>query len=260
MNAFRRPGRVRLAASGLAALVLTSGVSVSDMATAEASQDATRRPEVSFKFAASHIDAGTGPTISYTAAGVPRGGKVLVQRSYGRKLKTVKSVPAGTGTITLPAVGQGKYTYRLAITDSSGETVASSEHKLYAYADVTLATFLEDSTSTVQIGDHVFRYVISSRNDRDEIIKVNGSSCDQFTMDVGADTSYYDDTNPTTISVIQERADVQSFNVSPNSTSQATIGLAKGAWQVNAAGDGEYYIYLNGTLSCYTPSGSPRFY
>jgi hypothetical protein len=41
---------------------------------------------------------------------------------------------------------------------------------------------------------------------------------------------------------------------------RVVVGLAKGAWQVNAAGDGEYGLYINGTLSCYMPSGSPRFY
>lgn len=250
---------------GLTALAATGVLGAGSAAGAAAHSGLpAHRAGVAFSFAASHIENGSRPVVRYSVSGVPRHGRVLLQRTHGHRYATVaKLAKHGAHSYTAPAVAQGAYAYRILVLSKSGRILAKVSHTLYSYAPVTLATFLGDSSETVQINGQEFRYIDEAGNNRGEIFKVNSSSCDAILLNVGADdqNSYYGhDTSPATISVVQENADEQSFNVSAEGTASDLVGLAHGAWEVDTAGDDQFDVFVNATLSCYTPSGSPDFY
>jgi hypothetical protein len=250
------------ARAALASLLSLTGMALApagSLAAQPAVADATsgRSTSVAFHFVSTQIDANTQPTVVY-AAHKPRHGKILFQRKIGKHYSTISHLKGGSRTYVAPAVPQGRFAYRILVKDRHGHVVAQQKKSLNAYAPVALSTLLSSSTSTVNIAGREFRYVLSQTNYANGVImKVDSTSCRSIDLQVGADTGYYSDTTPSVISFIQENADPASFDAYSNTVAEQTFGILGGSWEIDESGDGDYNLYANATLSCYTPTGSP---
>jgi hypothetical protein len=252
--------KIRLVALTMAALALT----VPAMSAARAAT-ATPKPTASFAFKHDRVKANTKLVLTYRTAHLPAGAKDYLQRQFGSAhvWKNVMLLKAASGTATAPGVQIGKYAYRMHVTKSGKVLVNSRTRSLYSYGTVALSTlcadeYVECSTNTVQIGDHVFSYVLTGANaypDYSTVLKLTSTSCNSMDLQFGTD----DTTSGAEayIEVIQTSSDPEYGSTPISTIGTFTGGLDGGPFYLEVSETNEYLTYVNGTANCYTLSGLP---
>lgn len=238
----------------LAGAVVAGSLAVSAVAVlpSAAAAPAAKRAIITVAAASVAIDAGTSPVLNYTVTRFRSGAKILMQRQYGTAgvWKTVGKLTAASGSFTAPAVGQGEFVYRVAVKQRK-RILAARTALVRAYAPVSMETFLNDSSSTTQIGTRLFRYVLSWTGLSSSIsVSADDHTCRHLSLEVGLSGG---NSSSTLVTVVQEAADPASVTVPKGEVKTLEVDLAPGAFQVTHSNSA--YGYLNGTLSCYTPSG-----
>jgi hypothetical protein len=208
--------------------------------------------ELGFQFQSADVDQ-NGPAVAlYTVKGMPKGGKIVLQRAFGtaNKFKVVTSSTQTSGAFSITAPPMGQYTYRLLVTDKNGKRIAWGDQKLRAYGDVPFATMLDTSTRTREVAGTMFRYsIITSWGDTER--SWDSTSCRSFTIQAastGRPTSA-----PGTVTITQEAADQTIIEVPGGQIVGATVGIAPGSVKMYLEGNG--YVMVDGVGSCYTRNG-----
>ncbi len=238
-------------------------------ASAAQASVATTRPSATFHFKAVRVDQGTKPVVIYSTSHLPAKSVSYLQRQFGSAhvWENVEKLKAASGTVTAPGVEMGKYVYRLRVMQGSKVVVTSAARTLYSYGSVPLNAFCNESQAgycgspqTVQIGQTVFTYTVesgapNSYPDYTDVLELNSTSCDAITVRYATDdTNSGDDVYE---EVIQARSDPQygQAGIDTIATFQAT--LDGGPFYLEDSETEGYQIYMNGSASCYTPSGLP---
>lgn len=237
--------RYRSLVTGVAATVLVVALAAPAQAAAKAT--------IGFN---SRVGQGTKVKITYRVAKKLRGANIALQRTFGTssKYSTITKLSKASGSVTVKAPIRGKYRYRV-IVRMGKRTLATAVRTLYSYSDVPLTAVTHYSTSTTEVGGNLFRYMFSNYSGTDDEYKLDSTSCRGGTLDL-AKTG--DAGSMGTASISQEYADLQEFNVTSGDIVSYRFTLAsRGAVQFSTTDpSGDYgYIFMNGTLSCYTADG-----
>lgn len=212
------------------------------------------RPSVSWSFASTSIDAGASPMVNYASRKLPPRTKLMLQRQFGTSgtWRTVAALSGRSGSFVAPAVGQGRYVYRVAAVQRKKKVLAKRTGTLYAYAPVSLQTFLNISSSqTTEIGGRLFRWVKSwNALTSSTVFSVDSHTCRTLSLEAGLTGG---NSETALVEIVQEAADPSSMTLFKDQVSSVQVPLASGALEVSHSRSA--YGFLNGELSCYTPDG-----
>ncbi len=250
------------AAASLAVLACLS-------ATAAQAAVSSSHPSASFHFKDASVTDKTKPTVIYSTKNLPAKSVIYLQRQFGTAhvWENVEKLKAAAGTVTAPADEMGKYEYRVRVTQGSKVVVTSTTHPLYSYGSVVLNAFCNESEAgycgspqTVQIGQTIFTYSVESYEPNSypnytDVLELNSTSCNSITVRFA--------TNDTTSGdfayeeVIQARSDAQYGKVGVDAIGTFHASLDGGPFYLEDSETVGDSIFMNGSASCYTPSGLP---
>lgn len=267
-----------LACPAVLAAITAGALALGQAAPALAAKpmSAAAKPRVSFSFKNNRIQSSAHPVVRYTSAHLPFGSKLELQRQFGtaRVWKNVVLLKGRSGTQTIAKVQMGRYRYRIRVVHRTSTVVLSATKQLYSYGRVTLADLCNESnnsievrnanncsTQTVQVGEHIFTYLIEDSppgwpSTSTEVTSSGKTSCRnisiQFALDNNApsqDVAY--------VQVIQSSADQQSKSVGTAVIGNAYFSLDGGPWYLNIATSNAYNDneYVNAYLSCWSQNG-----
>lgn len=211
------------------------------------------------KFDRARVGQGEQTTVRWSVSGRPKGGSVLLQRTYGTSgtYRTIKKV-GWSGSTKVTAPSRGRYRYRIVVRDSHRRTRATVATTLYSYANIQLSTLASDSTDTINVGGALFRYVFA-RGDSGyrTYLRLDSTTCRGGSLDI-AKTGGAGNTGAVTF--VQEFGDEQTFEVTTGNIEHYRFTLAsRGAVQLNisdASDSPSGSTYVNAIFSCYTATGN----
>lgn len=223
------------------------------------------------------VTAGRAFPLAYSALRMPVHSSLYLELQEGsagvwqpvKKLwGPVKQVTSRHGRAVAPGVAMGRQLYRLLITTKYGASSAS--HVVFSYGNVPLGTLASNSyncltggaecqTGTVQIGTSEFNYVLASVDyavypQYEQELSESSSTCRSITVQFGspADGNANDSIE---VEVVRADAAQQTSTIPLGEVGTFTARLDSRAWALDISNGGQYYGYLNGSLSCYTPNG-----
>jgi hypothetical protein len=193
----------------------------------------------------------------------------VIQRMVGtgHTWVTVGKVNSGGNGATV-AVPVGQQSFRLAVVYGRTVVANTSPQVVYGYATMPLReVFSTDQEKPVVIASTSFKYVWAPNLDSFEyvhdaqqnaLINVTHSPCRSLSLRFGASKDEplgVDRYNmPDTVQIVREAADPVARRVGPETFGDLTVTLGRGqSWGLTLSGS--YYIYFNGTGSCYKPLG-----
>jgi hypothetical protein len=252
----------------------TAGMSM--LASLAMAGSAAATPAVSLAIPDSN--AGSPMTYSYTSASVPRAAKLVIQRAMGtaEHFGTVATLAhTRTGTGRLPAQQLGQYSFRIAVVGE--KKVGRHGHKHYVeavlaqkkarakvYGTLTFEQYFQKSEQTFTLPTRTFTYtfVAGFGTDSANVLSISASanSCRSVHADWVPDDDDPNDTpTPVELSVVQESVDAITDTAVDQEISavDATVAPAQ-SWGINIislAANQRGLGYINGTVSCYTPTG-----
>jgi len=224
------------------------------------------RPSASFSFRHDKVSTRTKPVLSYVTSNLPAGVRIYLQRQFGsaHAWKNVEQLKARRGTATAPAVALGEYGYRLHVMAGHRVVVTSRSHKLYSYGTVPLSALcpadgISCPAHTIQVGDTIFTYVLVGNGDYPDYnpaLELNSTSCDSLSLQFAAayDTNTSDSAY---VEVIQSKTDPQYGSTLVGTIGSFRASLDGGPFYLETAETVDADVVMNGTASCYTPSGTP---
>ena len=247
-----------------AVAVAVAGVLVPSVGVASA--QAAPRPLAALKVSTTQVETGAAFTATYSVGHIPLHSKVVLQRTFGTArawrtekvlvAKTLKAKYAGAVATTAPVMGS--YGYRVLVLSSKGKALATAGRNLHVYDNVPLATILNTTTSTEQIGTSLFRYATyDGSTDGNRFLHFDSTTCRSANFVIAADGG----SNGGSLSVVQETADPFSLAVGPGTTASGTVLLSGNAADftltINPYNSfNDYDVYANGTMNCWTPTGT----
>lgn len=269
--------RTYLAGPALFAVIAATALTLGQAAPAGASPtSASARPRVSFKFVNNRIRSSQRPVIKYTSAHLPAGTRLELQRQFGTAhvWKNVIALKGTSGKATAPRVQMGRYRYRIRAYRSRKTVVFSPNGILYSYSRVPLSNICNDqentssvsmngtdcSTSTVQVGNSVFVYLIRDfppgppNYDQDITFGAN-TSCRTISLQFSLDNNASNGSDRASIKLVQTASDAQSASVGTGQIASAYFKLDGGPWDLDLADSNVDGEYVNGYASCWTPGG-----
>jgi hypothetical protein len=246
-----------------AVAVAVAGVLVPSAGAASA--QAAARPLAALKVSAIQVETGAKFTATYSVGHIPLHSKVLLQRTFGtaRAWKTEKVLIAKTlkakysGAIAVTAPVMGSYGYRVEVVSSKSKALVAAGRTVHVFGDVPLATILNVTTSTEQIGTSLFRYATYSSSEYgNRFLHFDSTTCRSATFAIAADAGG----NGGSVSVVQETADPFTLPVGAGLTASGTVLLSGNAADFTLI-DNRYnsynrFTYANGTMNCWTPTGT----
>lgn len=269
--------RTYRAGPALFAVIAASALALGQAAPAGASPtSASAKPRVSFSFKKVRISTSQRPAIRYASAHLPAGSKLALQRQFGtgHVWKNVILLKGSSGTTSAPKVQMGRYRYRIRVYRQSRTVVLSATRLLYSYGRVPLTNICNDNnnnsnvsvsdsdgcqTQTVQVNGMVFTYLIDDNPpappnyDQDITFGVN-TTCRsisfQFSMNNNAAPSDTAD-----IELVQSASDPQKKSVGFGQIASAFFSLDGGPWDLDLSDTNSDGEFVNGHLSCWSPSG-----
>jgi hypothetical protein len=144
------------------------------------------------------------------------------------------------------------------VLSSKGKALVAAGRNLHVYDNVPLATILNTTTSTEQIGASLFRYATyTGYYDGLKFLHFDSTTCRSATFVIASD----DGGNGGAVSVVQETADPYTLTVGPGQTASGTVLLSGNAadftlTQNRYSSDRSLYSYANGTMNCWTATGT----
>jgi hypothetical protein len=224
---------------------------------------AVAKPTVSLT-APSSIDAGAPLSVSWSAARVPAGSRLVIQRQQGtaRVWRTVAHVAGPGGTQPLPSVklAIGTYRFRIADLGSHNKVLAQRQRTVHAFGDVpfsTLFTDFHDSPGVYTTPSRTFSYVDIAGDD-ETAFTVAHNHCRSVHFDFVPGVNGDAQSSVTgSLTVVQETLDPASASVPAETIGALDAALVPGkSWSLLTAhtggGSGLYGVqfYLNGSANC----------
>lgn len=269
--------RTYRAGPALLAVIAASALALGQAAPAGASPtSASAKPRVSFKFVSNRIGSTQHPVIKYTSAHLPAGTKLELQRQFGTAhvWKNVIALKGSSGKATAPKVQMGRYRYRIRAYRRTKTVVFSPNGILYSYGRVPLSNICNDgnsnssvsmngtncSTSTVQVGNSVFVYLIrdfppGQPNYDQDITFGTNTSCRTISFQFSLDNNASNGSDTASIKLVQTASDAQSKSVGTGQIANALFKLDGGPWDLDLSDSHFDAEYVNGSASCWTPGG-----
>jgi hypothetical protein len=256
---------VRAALTGLVAISIAVGLVWSAETAAAALRN---RPTLSVP---RKVTSGQAIKVSYVVSAHPRGGRVVLQRTFGtaQAFKTIYKSRKWHRTVSLTAPPIGAYLFRLEVRNHRGRVVAKSKtHVLYSYDTVALGTIMKRSTRTVSNNGTLFTYVWRTGTCLNyncnapwiKVLKRATTTCRSMSL-VSLYKPYKNEAGSVaTLQLEQATADAQQATVNPDTVTDFDPTLDGSAYllRVQATptnqGNGGYF-YLNGSASCYGTHG-----
>ena len=244
-----------------------------------------KKPSGSLAFVARNIDVGASPVVTYSTKNVPGNATVQLQELVGLKhvWHRVANPRAVRGRVALPRVSaMGTDSYSIAIVNSRHQLLFRSKSQtLHVFGTVTLQTFCHDSEAcsgnpgSERIGSNLFNYVEgvpemdTNPPSFDTLFKVRRTTCRAADIQVAvgwndqlitADYPFYAH-DVVTATVATARLAAQTISVPIETVGTLNATLDGGSWELDVAtsatGDFGDSVFVNGTLTCFTPSGLP---
>ncbi len=235
------------------------------------------REKVYFAFIKSRVNAHHGIALKYSAAGLPRGSALYLQRQAGtaHAWQQVRRLRGLSGRVIAPGVPLGQYAYRVEAKRGRRSLKASRVRKLYSYGSVSIGTLCSNSkvvdnagngcpySGSTQVGSHIFQYKILVNNNGSsvypnfyQLIQFPATTCRSISITFGmpADSSQSGDT--AYIETVEQTKDPAVASAGFGSLATFRAQLDGHPWFLeNAATSTNDGIAINATASCYTRSG-----
>jgi hypothetical protein len=221
---------------------------------------AVAKPTVSLT-APSSIDAGAPLSVSWSAARVAAGSRLVIQRQQGtaRVWRTVAHVAGPGGTQPLPSVklAIGTYRFRIADLGSHNKVLAQRQRTVHAFGDVpfsTLFTGFRGSPGVYTTPSRTFSYVDEVDQDG-TAFTVAHNRCRSVHFDfVPGDFGYAPASENGSITVVQETLDPVAATVPVETIGALDATLVAGkSWSLRVArsgGNTSLDYFLNGLANC----------
>jgi hypothetical protein len=243
---------------------------------------AAQHPSVSWAIPTPRIDAGSRPFATFIVR-MPRHDHAVLQKRVGtghvwRSVAVLHPRHGGNGNASAPSVAQGAHFYRIVVVGKKHRVVARSRTiEVFAYANVALATITGKGTQIVNVNGQPFTYdvgVFATETNGgvadtpayNRLVAMPRATCRSITLTLAAPTPNAGESGGTVaVSVVQENSDPATIQLTGNQIAPFTATLTGAAWELHASslvpdsgpyGPHELDIAANGTLSCYTPSGT----
>lgn len=223
------------------------------------------------------VTAGQGFSFPYTTSGIPRGGRIYIQRQEGTAhvWRNVVSLPiAHRGTGAAAALSMGRFKFRVVIFVSGRMVSSTSAIVVSSYGTIPLGELLPSDAAiagpqgSVLVGSNTFNFIDgTSFDDTEELLSSNATSCRSLSIDIGApantpaNIAAFPGANDWTwtATVYQQTADPVSATVGPGQTATLNANIVPGqSWDLSATFAGTNPnatspdgVLINGTASCY---------
>ncbi len=260
-----RAGRILTAAASL-------GLALGALACTSASAQASTKPSVSLKFATNKVTASKTMTVDVSTKDLPRGTTLYLQWQVGSKhvwtRYRVLGSTAGTSVVKAPDIG--KYEFRVLASTKKATVTSSSDEVLYSYGTVTLTDFCNEAiqcndSGNVQIGSTDYTYA-EYWNTSDTYPQwgeaanlAQNTSCRSATLTFAGSGDFDGAASFVTYEkIVQTKSQATQASTAPNTIGTLTVTLDGGPWiqDISTSDTGiNANVYLNGTFSCYTPTG-----
>jgi hypothetical protein len=248
--------------------------------TAPALAATAPKPKITFVLAKT-ATVGAPVKFSYTAKSIPKGDYVAIQRQIGTTgvWKTVRRLGNKGGKGTLPPLPMGKALVRVALFNKHNKGLTSVRRIVTVYGPVTLSRLCDQFSNVtanwtdscaggaVTIGPNTFSYVAELTAYVAPAVQLTakGSTCRSIHIDFAFDSSHpagESPANSSTLTLEQGSRDPVAASTVPNVVGHLDTPLDGGAWSLTTATAynppalNGWRIYVNGSMSCWTPSGA----
>lgn len=234
----------------------------------------TSKPTVTLKFPSTHVSAGKPFPLAYSSSNLPKNAHLSLQIQVGTNhvWKGVELLKGLSGTAVAPGVPVGVYPYHTVAWLGSRVLAISTPISVYSYGLLQFITVCNVGVQagncgngTTQVGTTIFTYQYDTWPGANSfpgvnVIKLPNTSCRWATWVVAA-TSGGNGPQPGvtgTIQVVQSKSAPQTFVINDGQIKQFNVFYDGGPLYVNewsSVGNGNEYLYWNGSFSCYTLNG-----
>ena len=226
-------------------------------------------PGVVLTIPANRVTADHAFVVRYRALDVPAGSVLYLQKQEGtaRVWKSIKAWKSTSGSALAPGVPLGMWTYRI-IAVHAGRVLAASEPRvLYAYGNVPLGVICRGhgvctTPHTEVVATHAFTWVTGIDTTFATeypkfyaILNANSTTCRSAVLEFASQRPTTPGTGKTYIELLQASSDPQEASTGPNSVGVLRATLDGGPWYVEVSDTQGKGVVVNGTWSCYTPTG-----
>lgn len=230
---------------------------------------AAPRPAASLGIPTQQVNAGTPFTITFSSTRLPSGTVLYLQKQVGTAhVWQVASKLRGTaGTATVSGALMGVHKYRLAALQRNRVVAVSAPKPLYSYGPVTMTTIcraiqIPCSSGVETIGPTLYEYAEGPNApgntypewEQNGTFKANHTTCRSATITfafyrVPASGRAY-------VRLLQARSEPQeAATMSPTEVGTFNVTFDEGPWYLSNATSNGSNVVMNGTFSCYTPTG-----
>jgi hypothetical protein len=222
---------------------------------------------VEWSLSSSTVSAGGTLSVRYVVADGLPADVVAVQRAEGSAsvYRTIKQFPLAANGGSVPAPPMGKWPIRLAVLRDGDISATSTSRQVLSFGEVRLSAVLPQGRvheGTSSAGSTVFNYVYRAGNcdlvcydDVHEILSIGHSSCRSIDLRVLADPG--SDGGSATIMIKQDASDPIERKLANLELTSIKANFHGQSFSVQWQGDlNGAIVMLDGTLSCYTKSGT----
>jgi hypothetical protein len=260
----RGPGMFRRWIAGLAAASLSVGgvVAVAPVALA------APKPSVTLTMVNNQVTAGQPTTIRYLGVHLPSGSTLYLQRQVGTAhvWRTTQTLHGIAGTTVISGEPMGIQHYRIVIYTKKGFVTLSATRGVYFYGNVSMLTICQTaqvggdgcSNQTEVVGTMVLAFVTSAFTaaypNYSTALNNGSTTCRAVTVEFASN----DGSSITGVSyaeILQASADAETATTPAQTIGTLRASLNGGPWYLNTSNDNGDGVAVNGTFSCYTPTG-----
>jgi hypothetical protein len=219
---------------------------------------AAARPRVSVSLPGS-TNAATSIPFSYSASGIGRGERVVLQRpeGTGHVWRTVLTLHSGTRSATLPGLAIGRYQLRIATLAHFGHLLAQQPRRVMVFGNVAFASLFGIAhTGVVTVPTGTFPYALHLYDglvDYTAFSVGTANPCRSVSLQYVPYIDPVASQNQGTGSIVQQSADPVTTTVPTDTVSMLNADLVPGqswAFNVSQPDGGLIDWYINGTANC----------
>jgi hypothetical protein len=214
----------------------------------------------------SQVSADAPISINFSSTRLPAGTAVHIQQQVGTAhvWKTVASATGTSGSKTLAGKGMGVYEFRIVAVLHRRTLASSPPRAVYFYGPVTMTTLCTAlntpcSSGTEQIGTTVYEYAEGPNApgfrypEFGETFHDNHITCRSAVITFASDRP--SSSNIAYLRLLQASSEPQEASTPGLTVGTFDISFDSGPWYLdNSNTDGSNDV-VNGTFSCYTPTG-----
>ncbi len=245
-------------------IVLVSAAGIVDASLVSA----FTRPTMSLTIPRNHVHADAPFRINFASTGLPGGSILSVQQQGGaaHAWKNVARLDGSSGSTIVSGTPMGLYEYRISAIKKTHAVAASEAKSLYSYGDVTMmalcrALHARCSGGSEQIGAKMFAFAEgfnapgATYPHYETLFGASHTSCRGATITFATYTPGHP--GEAYLRLLQHESEPEPEEASTSATAigRTDVAFNGGPWYLESSSSDGNNDVINGTFSCYTPTG-----